>query len=153
MLENRKELILFLLEAKKNTYASGGNEVEPTRPGSREHRFASGEYLYVDSYFGGSSFIGQEAVWFREVPIWGMNYYGRSMTDRSVSGVPEFLKECLLHVPEFAPYRGPRYYRSGALDYSCSWAGDLSSFQGREIISSGGTSVYELFFHGGEIIR
>jgi hypothetical protein len=30
----------------------------------------------MDSYFGGTDFIGQEVVYFEGEPCWAMNYYG-----------------------------------------------------------------------------
>ena len=35
-----------------------------------------GPFAYLDSYFGGTDFIGQEVVYFEGQPTWAMNYYG-----------------------------------------------------------------------------
>ncbi|HUX50841.1 MAG TPA: DUF5680 domain-containing protein [Spirochaetia bacterium] len=152
MIENRRELIRFIVEAKQNTYASGKNVVEPRTPETHEYRFSDGDFLYSDTYYGGIQFLGQELVSVQGKTVLGMNYYGHTLSANLPGNFGEFLKEALLKVPPFAPYRGPRYLRSGVLEYSCSWEGDLEAFSGAEKISASGAAVYELHFHGGLIV-
>jgi hypothetical protein len=39
-------------------------------------KFEGDDWLYRDSYFGGTNFFGQETVWLRGEPVWAENYYG-----------------------------------------------------------------------------
>lgn len=143
-----KDIIPFLLRAKKATYAGKGPETTPTRPGSHDLAFREGNLLYLDSYLGGERFAGEEAVWADGAPVWSMNYAGR-VTGQPFSG--DFLKEALLHAPADMPYRGPALYESGDYAYRCEVAGDFAWFQGRERIAFRGQEIYECFFHGGLI--
>ena len=145
---SQKDIIPFLLRAKKATYAGKGPETASSRPGSHDLQFREGEMLYIDSYLGGERFAGEEAVWNHGTPVWSMNYAGR-VTDPVFSG--DFLKEALLRVPAETPYRGPARYDSGDYAYRCEVSGDFAWFQGRESIAFHGQEIYECFFHGGLI--
>ena len=151
MIENRRELVQFIVEAKQNTYAAGRNFVDPRDPETHELSYAREPYEYRDVYYGDMLFLGQEQLRVQGRLVLGMNYYGHPLVADLPSGFGDFLKEALLKVPAFAPYRGPRYHRSGTLEYSCTWNGDLEAFNGFEKISAGGREVYELHFHGGII--
>lgn len=144
-----KELIDFLLEAKRNTYASKKNEVEPSRDGSIDYEYKKGEFKYRDSYVGTKYFSGQEIVWFKDVPHWSMNYVGRVFDD-NFSG--DFLKNALKNVTDTMPYRGPKKYEEDDYVYICDADGDLDWFEGREIIFYKNKEIYELRFHG-EILK
>ena len=74
-------LTAFIVRAKAATYVGDGEHVTPCRPGSHDLRFADGQWVYHDSYFGGSDFIGEEVVYFAGKPVWAMNYYGRILRD------------------------------------------------------------------------
>ena len=56
--------INFLMEAKRRTYATQGDEasVPPLLSGSRQLEFQADLWLYRDIYFGFAYFIGQETV-------------------------------------------------------------------------------------------
>ena len=142
------ELIAFLINAKKAAYAGGGAESPAARPGSRELRYSEGTFDYVDAYMGSSKFVGEEAVWVNGVPVWAMNYIGRTLSD-SFSG--DFLKEALLLVTEEAPYRGPEEYKRGEYAYKRSVKGNVGWFYGYEEIFYESKKVYECAFHGGDV--
>lgn len=146
---SQKELIAFLLEAKKNTYAAHGSEVRPSRPESHDLAWNTGDFYYYDTYLGGERFSGEEAVWHRGKPVWAMNYSGRTL-DPLFSG--DFLKAALMRVGEDAPYRGPRYYAEGDYAYHCSHSGSFEWYSGTELILAGNRIIYECAFHGG-IVR
>ena len=141
----------FLMQAKKNTYASGMGPNASSRPGSHDLVYKRDPYLYIDTYLGGFHFIGEEAVWHNGDNIWGMNYYGRMLTSEIPSAFSQFLKTALLLVPAEAPFRGPAEFISSGFRYLCSSTGDLYFFEGREEIQHNGGVIYELVFHGGEI--
>ena len=141
----------FLVRAKQQTYAGDGPKAEPSRPQSVDLHYVEGDLLYIDTYLGSLDFIGEEAVWAGGQPVWGMNYFGRMLTDRVPDGFSQCLKGALQAVPPEAPYRGPAQYNLGDLEYRCSWEGDLADFRGVEDISQSGRVIYRLRFHGGLI--
>lgn len=139
-------LIHFKIEAIKNTYGGCANTCGSSRPASNDYQYAKGEFLYYDTWLGGEKFTGEEAIWKNDVPIYSMNYFGRTLEER-FSGA--FLKEVLcLATPEL-PYRGPEFYKAGEYTYKTKAIGTIDWFQGYEEIFCQNTKVYECFYHGG----
>lgn len=143
-----REVIQFLLRAKKATYAGKGPEIQASRPKSHDLDYSEGDLRYIDTYLGGEKFAGEEAMWRNGIPFWAMNYCGRVIAE-GFSG--DFLKEALSHVPEDIPYRGPREYKKNDFLYKCTVQGEFEWFYGFEEIFLGKIKVYECMFHGGEI--
>ena len=143
-----KNVIDFLIRAKKATYAGNGAEIGSSRPKSHDLQYIEGSYQYIDTYLGSAKFAGEEALWKNGVPFWSMNYVGRVIGD-GFSG--DFLKEALLLAPEEYPFRGPLQYASGDFSYACSVKGDFHWFYGYEEIHLKDEKVYECVFHGGDI--
>ena len=143
---NTKGLVEFLIKAKRSTYAGDGNEVEASRPGSRELRYVKNNLEYVDWYFGSDCFIGEEALRQDNQVIWVMNYSGRKLSEKCDYG---FLKKALLLVPLEKPFRGPNSYTDSEYKYKCDSKGDFDWFSGYETIELQGEVVYECYFHGG----
>jgi hypothetical protein len=76
------ELEAFILEAKSHCYVGHGQKTQrPCRLGSHDLSFTKAGFSYLDSYFGGTDFMGQETVWRDGIPVWGMNYYGKILND------------------------------------------------------------------------
>lgn len=144
-----EELILFRLEASRNTYAGQSNQCDATRLNSHDYRYERDNFIYHDTYVGGERFAGEEAIWREGQAVYAMNYMGRVLRE-TFSG--DFLKEALRAAAPDFPYRGPRSYQSGEYVYTARVTGDLSWFQGFEEIHHNNEKVYECFFHGG-IIR
>lgn len=142
------ELIKFLIEAKRNTYANKSNQVKSSRDGSIDFEYKKNDYRYLDSYVGSKCFSGQEIVWYKDVPYWSMNYVGK-VVDDPFSG--DFLKEALKNNTKEMPYRGPKQYKDGDYFYLCHVDGDVVWFEGRELIFYKDKQVYDLNFHGGLI--
>ena len=140
--------LAFLLLAKKSTYAAGGKETAPSRPNSHDLRYAENDFVYIDTYLGGKRFIGEEALWVQNTPVWSMNYSGRVL-DQRFNG--DFLKHVLLQVPQERPFRGPDSYQEGQMRYLCKVDGDIDWFNGYEEILLGHDRIYECFFHGGVV--
>ena len=138
----------FLLRAKQATYAGHGAEVAPSRPGSHDLRYQEGHLVYLDTYLGGSRFVGEEAVWDEGGPFWSMNYVGR-VVGEGFSG--DFLKECLALATADRPYRGPLLHQGGDFLYHCTVAGTFDWFAGQEEIFCRNRLVYECRFHGGAV--
>jgi hypothetical protein len=147
----------FLMEAKRRTYAAGAPPGASCRAASKDLSFSAGDYDYLDSYFGGIDFLGNEVVYRRGIPVWGMNYYGRAIADADAGQGPEaaamgeVLHAALMEVPREAPYRGPRLFKLGDCEYRCAWDGRLEDFWGEEAILRDGKRMYFLRFHGGSL--
>lgn len=141
-------IIDFLCTSKKSTYAAKAAETTSSRLNSHDLKYERNNYKYLDSFYGGEQFIGEEVLWISETPIWSMNYLGRVLMD-SFSG--DFLKECLLNVSNDLPFRGPRLYTSGEYIYHCKVEGAFNWFKGEEEIFYKKEKVYECVFHGGSI--
>ncbi|WP_084766829.1 DUF5680 domain-containing protein [Clostridium nigeriense] len=148
---NMIDLTDFLVEAKKNTYASSTKKEKPTRPNSKDYAYKKYNYYYHDSYLGNNKFIGEELVWKDEKIYWGMNYKGELLVDEAPNGFSNFLKKSLQNVSEKSPFRGPKYFEDGAFTYKCTWEGCTDSFNGIESISHCGEEIYRLYFHGGRL--
>lgn len=145
------EFTSFLIRAKQATYASGRAPDASSRPNSHDLHYSEGEYTYIDTYLGGFHFAGEEAAWYQEKPVWGMNYYGKMLVETIPDGFGGFLKEALMHVPAGEPYRGPSDYVNGDYAYRCKVEGGMERFVGEEEILYHSKPVYWLAFHGGEI--
>jgi hypothetical protein len=152
MIENAGELVGFIIESKRATYAGGGKHSTPWRPASNDLPYEKSPYLYIDTYLGGINFLGEEAVWRNGTPLWGVNYYGWMLSSDVPDGFSECLKGALFNPPLEAPYRGPASYVDGRFEYRCQWDGDLERCTGWESILLDGQEIYRLMFHGGQII-
>lgn len=146
-----KKIVEFLCRAKRETYASGNaKECIPCRPNSHDLKYCEGNLIYIDTYLGGEKFVGEEAIWNDNIPLWSMNYAGRIVEEGFEGG---FLKEALRIVNEEYPYRGPLSYENGEFKYECSFAGNFEWFDGEEVIYKNDVKIYECKFHGGGIIE
>ena len=133
----------FLVNAKRSTYASNGEDILI---------YEQGDLRYADNYYGFNPFIGEELVWENEKIIWGMNYFGKAKhgLDVSVEEIYSNLKKALLKIPEEAPFRGPDHLKlNDSLVYFNEYHGDINSFVGEEKILLKGFIVYNLVYHGG----
>lgn len=143
------KIIEFLLVAKKSTYASSDNKTVSCRTNSHDFCYQDNTgFKYYDSYLGGESFSGEEAVWLHDIPVWSMNYIGR-IVGENFNG--DFLKEVLREVPADAPFRGPEIYTKGDYRYHCKVTGEFVWFQGYEEIFYMNEKIYECYFHGGAV--
>ena len=146
-----KKIVEFLCRAKRETYASGNaKECIPCRPNSHDLKYCEGNLIYIDTYLGGEKFVGEEAIWNDNIPLWSMNYAGR-IVEEGFEGW--FLKEALRIVNEEYPYRGPLSYENGEFKYEYSFAGNFEWFDGEEVIYKNDVKIYECKFHGGVIIE
>lgn len=150
---NCTELALkeFLVKAKKNTYAGDGSLSVSSRLSSKDLHYAEGDLHYIDTYLGSADFIGEEAVFENQVPVWGMNYYGKMLVPDIPEGFSHCLKSALKVVPLEYPFRGPAVFEHKEFTYKCFWQGNLSNFTGNEEIYFNVTGIYKLSFHGGMI--
>jgi hypothetical protein len=146
------EFIDFLIEAKKNTYASSRITDKLNKDGSKELIYEKDDYKYVDKYYGHNPFSGQEVVFQDDKYIWSLNYYGFIETHLiSEKEVYSFLKNALLKVESRFPFRGPNIYKEDDFEYFLDVVGTLERFVGKERIDHNGQTIYTGFFHGGII--
>ena len=149
---NMVNFIQFLIKAKQNTFAGGGAPASDARSGYRELTYQEDDFSYCDAYLGETHFIGEELIWQNKHAIWGMNYYGRMLTAEIPDGFLGFLTEALTEVPQEMPYRGPEEFQQGDFSYTCYVEGSLEWFRGKENIFYKGQKIYQLYFHGGEVV-
>lgn len=142
---------VFLIKAKKNTYAFNGERGESKlSDGAKELAFSAGLFHYKDRYYGFDPFIGEEVVFYDKKPVWVMNYSGRCISKNiSSKDVYNFLKKCLSKVNAKAFLRGPLEYKVGDFLYKNKTKGDVDYFVGNESIYFKGKKVYELNYSGG----
>ena len=145
------ELEAFIVQAKAATYAAAAPHRVAVRPGAHEIEFRSAEFSYVDSYFGGTDFIGQEVVYQRGSPVWAMNYYGRILEPDLLNAADagRVVQKSLSEL-----YRGGRFLGGITVDvedmrYVDTNDGDVRSFRGVEWIVREGRRAYELVYNGG----
>ena len=143
----------FIVRAKAATYVGDGEQVTPCGTGSHDLRFTDGEWSYHDSYFGGADFIGEEVVYFREKPIWAMNYYGRILRDDLLTGAQagQMIKASLSRMYQAGRFLGGFEHNENDLTYVDASEGSTAYFHGREIIRREQEIAYELLYHGGLI--
>jgi hypothetical protein len=144
----------FIVRAKAATHAgSGEKEKVSCRPASHDLRFSDGLFLYMDSYFGGADFIGEEVVWFEGTPIWAMNYYGRILFPERITAAETggMIQKSLTKLYQQERFLGGFQNTEGQDTYYDTNTGDTVSFNGLEWIERGGLRVYELVYHGGLI--
>jgi len=156
---DEKELIAFIVFAKKNGYANkeGATEIiKYEKSGAVKIIVRKEDWEYTDKYVGSESFIGQEVVYYKGKPMWSMSYHGRVFaTDEDMkTKLTAFLKNALLNVSEESLYRGPRIHIDTEFTYINTFHGELNFFSGEEMISkkSANSVLYELRYHGGNII-
>jgi hypothetical protein len=142
-----------IVKAKAATYVGGGTNAAPSRPGSHDLGWSDGEWRYLDSYFGGTDFIGQEVVWFRHEPVWAMNYYGYIRLPQLIDGrrAGETIKAALTAMYQTGRFLGGFEWTGPHGTYRDQSTGDAGHFRGREVILVEGQEAYGLDYSGGLI--
>lgn len=141
------DIIEFLILAKKNTYAGNALEEKVSmRPKSHDLIYKDGKFKYIDTYLGSEQFIGEEAIFIDDEPIWAMNYNGIEFNDKFSSN---FLKKALSTVNVDMPYRGQNKFQDGDYTYICEVNGNFEYFNGKETIYFQNEKVFECNFFGG----
>ena len=144
-----QDLRAFLVRAKIDTYVTGNNQSASSRSASHDFQYVENDFMYIDTYLGGEKFIGEECVWLKNTPVWGMNYYGQTLSENFNSA---FFKEALSQVTPSMPFRGPELYQKGDFTYQCQVQGDFDFFTGEEKLYCKQEKVYSCVFHGGILL-
>jgi hypothetical protein len=147
------ELTTFIVKAKANTYAGNGTPSLSYRPKSHDLQFHEDDFSYLDSYFGGTDFLGQEVVYYQNEAIWAMNYYGRILEPTLINSneAGKVIKESLSERYKLKRFLGGFEHSTSLGTYTDTNEGTVTSFTGREWITRATTKVYELVYHGGLI--
>jgi hypothetical protein len=145
------ELHAFIVRAKAATYVGGGAKISSSRPASHDLQFVEGDWKYLDSYFGGTDFLGQETVWHGADPVWAMNYYGYILKAELItpSQAGETIKSSLSRMYQENRFLGGFQHTEGDFTYVDTSEGEFDRFTGREWIERNGVKAYELVYHGG----
>lgn len=143
----------FIIRAKAATYAGGGAPAPASRPASHDLVFADGDLRYLDSYFGGTDFAGQEVVWRHGEPVWSMGYHGRILRDDLITSADAgaTIKAALTALYDEGRFLGGFRFRRGGHDYIDIVDGDYRAFFGFEEIRVSDCRVYGLRYFGGLI--
>lgn len=143
----------IVVRAKAATYVGGGMRAVPCRPGAHDLTWSDGDWRYLDSYFGGTDFIGQETVWFAGEPVWAMNYYGYitrpDLIDAQRAG--ETIKAALSAMYGQGRFLGGFEWTGPHGTYRDTSTGDVAHFHGRETIMVAEEQAYALDYLGGLI--
>ncbi|WP_137933177.1 DUF5680 domain-containing protein [Mesorhizobium comanense] len=143
----------FILEAKSAAYVGGGSPSSSCRTASHDIRYERGPWRYLDSYFGGTDFLGQELVWKDDEPVWAMNYYGRvldpELIDATAAGA--VIREALSALYGLGRFLGAFEYAVRQYRYVDNSSQDVEAFSGIERIYVEEREVYRLEYHGGLI--
>jgi hypothetical protein len=148
-----EQLHAFIVKAKAATYVGDGKKLLSYRPGSHDLQFHEEPFVYMDSYFGGTDFIGQEVVYFESQPVWAMNYYGYILRDDLITAAEagHIIKMSLSQLYREGRFLGGWQYRVEEDVYTDTNEGDAAHFSGKEWITRQNIRVYELVYHGGLI--
>ncbi len=148
-----KALLTFIVRAKAQTYVGDGQPSLARRPGAHELEYREGSFAYLDSYFGGADFIGEEVVYFEERPVWAMNYYGRILEPTQIEAAEagQIIKTSLSALYREGRFLGGFQHEAHGSTYVDTNEGDFTAFTGKEWIEREGEKLYVLVYHGGLI--
>ncbi len=143
----------FIVTAKMHSYVGSGKESSPSRLKSHDLEYIENDFGYLDSYFGGQNFIGQEIVFLKGVPVWGMNYYGVDLRPDLISAaeIGAMIKKSLREMYREGRFLGGFEYTDHDLRYLDKSEGPIENFSGLEEIFKNGILVYRLSYAGGLI--
>ena len=148
-----KALIPFLIRAKRATYVGGSGKAASSRTASHDLTYDEGDLAYLDSYFGGTDFIGQEVVWAKSEPIWSMCYYGYILRPDLITPTQAgtIIKAALSQPNAQGRLLDNLTFTHEAFTFAITSQGTVEHFTGRETIHSDQTLAYALDYFGGMV--
>ena len=148
---NLYDLNAFIVKAKRATYVGSGLNAEPSRLGSHDLTLQDGDWSYRDSYFGGTDFLGQEAVWLKGEPVWSMCYYGCVLRPELINPTQAgaTIKSALSAMYAQGRFLGGFDWTGPHGRYVDRSEGEAAHFRGREAILVQGVEAYALEYFGG----
>ena len=145
------ELNDVIVRAKAATYVGGGVKVAASRTGSHDLGWSEGAWRYLDSYFGGTDFLGQEVLLRGAEPVWAMNYYGYVLRPDLIDGAKagDTIKSALTAMYGEGRFLGGFDWTGPHGHYRDRSEGSAAQFRGREVILVDGVETYALDYFGG----
>lgn len=145
------ELKEFLIASNKAGYAGGEEKKWIKEPdGSTTIPYEKGDWKSHDNFFGGEPYGGRIVVFYKNLPVWMMVYYGWVAEGVESNPIYGVLHGALMQMPDEAPFRGPKEYKEGELVYSNDWNGDVGRYSGEEQIKDmAGNLLYKANYFGG----
>jgi len=136
----------FLLNANKETYASGKKAIKKGKKHAFQH--SEHDYDYLDIYTTMPNFFhGKTTVTLKNKKVFEMEYAGRNINGNEEKNY-EFLRKALQHMPIHAPFRGPQKYVENNYEYLNNWRIKDKQFDGEEEILFDNELFYELHYRG-----
>ena len=152
---DKEKLADFLFKARQKTNAKAGGQVEPAIDGMEQAEYSEGDWLYRDIYFNGkSSFMGNDAVYFKGEPVWASSYYA-SFQDITEEKLDEILRQAIADHSDINAWAKVEKEVSGEYEYSNmpDWEGQtIDEVAGTEKITKNGRDIYTLFYAGGLLL-
>jgi hypothetical protein len=147
---NIESLTQFLIDSNKAGYAGGEEKTWiKERDESTTIPYEKGEWKSHDNFFGGEPYGGRIVVSFQNKPVWMMVYYGWVSEGILADPIYKVLRNALVHMPDEAPFRGPRELKDGEYMYTNSWSGNVERYSGEEKITQEGKIIYKANYMGG----
>ena len=148
---NLDQLKKFIAEARENTYIADPRSItNPRLYGSLQLEYQKADYFYEDIYFTSSKIlIGLQIVYYKNRPIWAMNYFG-SIIEKDIL---VFLKESLLKLSQECRFGKNCQFEKRELKYQDDGQGNLEYFSGKEQIFQKNKNIYNLTYQGGLISK
>lgn len=148
-----ERIVPFLLEANRVGYASDKLQVETLDDGTHQIVFEQGENRFVDVWWGGNPFAGQESVAVGGKVLWAMQYRGwmESGFEELSSDTFVFLRHALKECSAEEPLRGPKEFKEADWLYANSWGYNLENFHGKEQIWKASKHIYTCNYFGGAV--
>lgn len=153
-----RELAEFIVEANRETWAADKGKVEPTRPGFKRHVYERGDWKLDDEYTGHFKAPGMTTVFYKDIPVWVMQYGGGGMQkgyeERSKEAYA-FLRKALMRVTLELPFRGPEEYSEDGWRYVLKLKlRSIKNFEGFEqIYTPSGVWIFDQTIMGGIIVH
>ena len=162
-LQTLAELNAFFAESAVATWAGSGKETK-SDSGLRVLTYSqlkpSGKWDYQDTYSGFYQSWGREIVTLNGKIIWSQNYGGG--TEEKYIGDKDFAEQTFGFLKKalsagdkektFQP-RGPEMFYEGPWTYYSRVKGDITKFEGEEMILYGTEIVFRHKFFGGLVIN
>lgn len=155
-----KNLATFIVIANGRTWAADGAEVDAQRPGYKELQWPYTvmneeeqeaykgweEWKLRDSYTGYFRAPGMTTVYYKDKPVWTMQYGGHGQTEGHEDGAKrtfDFLRHALMRVTTDLPIRGPMEYVEGDNRYEFEMLeGNLEDGLWREKVIENGVQTF-----------
>ncbi len=149
-----EDLKNFIVKAKSKTYVAGSAPNAAYRPAAHDIEFKEGDFAYLDSYYGGQDFIGEEVVFYKGEAIWAMNYYGYILNPDLITPAHagHMIQVSLTRMYQEGRFLDGTRHTEGKYTYIDTSSGDVMRFKGEEWIERNATRVYELHYHGGRVL-